>query len=318
MGEYAHQEGLETYKHQVAGHGGILTHPGDGTVLKPAIPKEMSLYQNVHSKQEHVLTPFIPIFHGVTRIGDEVENPNQCAEKPIPHQYIVLEDLFHDFMNPSILDIKMGTKLYSETADPQKKERAIRKARESTSGKLGFRVCGLQVYHPNSCEYFKKDKEFGRTLIESNICDAFRFFIFDGTKINYQIIPFFISSLENLLKAISQLDGYRFISSSLLLFYDSNPENKTGKPKIGVRMIDFGKSNISISKKGPDSGFIFGLENIIKYLYKVQEESHLRSDDEKMEEIGRLEKSELFFSSKYKNKNDMSSSSCDNNSNNNK
>eukprot|EP00298_Acanthocystis_sp_HF-20_P009445 c18306_g1_i1.p1 GENE.c18306_g1_i1~~c18306_g1_i1.p1 ORF type:complete len:301 (-),score=94.38 c18306_g1_i1:171-1073(-) len=279
---------VEVYEHQVAGHGGILFHPDHTKILKPAIPKEMTLYENVFLTQEsHILSPYIPSFYGVECIDHncfpsseekEIELKYQCKEKPIPNRYIVLENLFYGFSKPSILDIKMGTSLYGETADEQKKLRAIQKAKSSTSEKLGFRICGLKVFQNNCGEYLTRDKSFGRALNESNVYDAFRLFFFDGKQFKYEIISNFLSSLEDLLQVISTLTNYQFIASSLLLFYESIPgTNLDTTPRFGVRLIDFGKTNIIQSPQDnqmavADVGFILGLKNIIQSLKKIQNE----------------------------------------------
>jgi hypothetical protein len=43
------------------------------------------------------------------------------------------------------MDIKLGTQLYGPDATPSKREKMIRKANETTSSKLGMKICGMQV-----------------------------------------------------------------------------------------------------------------------------------------------------------------------------
>jgi len=59
----------------------------------------------------------------------------------------VLENLSHSFLKPNILDIKLGTVLYDETASPEKVARMEKTAKETTSFETGVRLTGFQVCH---------------------------------------------------------------------------------------------------------------------------------------------------------------------------
>jgi 1D-myo-inositol-tetrakisphosphate 5-kinase/inositol-polyphosphate multikinase len=56
-----------------------------------------------------------------------------------------LEDLTFGLKTPCIMDIKIGSRLYDVDASPRKIERRVRKSETTTSGALGFRLCGLKV-----------------------------------------------------------------------------------------------------------------------------------------------------------------------------
>ena len=60
-------------------------------------------------------------------------------------QSIVLENLSFSFLKPNILDIKLGTVLYDETASPEKVARMQKTAQETTSLETGVRLTGFQV-----------------------------------------------------------------------------------------------------------------------------------------------------------------------------
>ena len=60
-------------------------------------------------------------------------------------QNLVLENLSFPFKKPNILDIKLGTILYDESASPEKVERMIKTAKETTSLETGVRLTGFQV-----------------------------------------------------------------------------------------------------------------------------------------------------------------------------
>ena len=62
---------------------------------------------------------------------------------PPPAEYLVLEDLTASFSKPSILDLKLGKRVWDDFADQEKIDRELKKypAQES----LGFRIIGMRV-----------------------------------------------------------------------------------------------------------------------------------------------------------------------------
>jgi hypothetical protein len=57
----------------------------------------------------------------------------------------VLENLSFGFSKPNILDVKLGTVLYDDTAPPDKVARMEKAARNTTSFETGVRLTGFQV-----------------------------------------------------------------------------------------------------------------------------------------------------------------------------
>ena len=57
----------------------------------------------------------------------------------------MLENLSYGFVKPNILDIKLGTVLYDESASEEKRARMEKTARETTSLETGLRITGFQV-----------------------------------------------------------------------------------------------------------------------------------------------------------------------------
>ena len=72
-----------------------------------------------------------------------------------PGRYLVLADLNATYEYPCILDMKLGTRTYcripgslliiGDGAPPEKVERHIRVCKNTTSGPLGIRICGMRV-----------------------------------------------------------------------------------------------------------------------------------------------------------------------------
>jgi len=159
---------------QVGGHPGILATEDGSLIIKKALPLELEFYQtNALDPAFEPLRPFLPKFYGTLKLEGEVDGPNtdplvvkpltgspevQTDEYPpfkcsafnhlhymIYLQFIVLENLAHPFSKPNILDIKLGTVLYDESATPEKRQRMENTARMTTSLETGIRLTGFQV-----------------------------------------------------------------------------------------------------------------------------------------------------------------------------
>eukprot|EP01017_Pseudomicrothorax_dubius_P003991 TRINITY_DN10709_c0_g1_i14.p1 TRINITY_DN10709_c0_g1~~TRINITY_DN10709_c0_g1_i14.p1 ORF type:complete len:339 (-),score=47.52 TRINITY_DN10709_c0_g1_i14:62-1078(-) len=157
--------------------------------------------------------------------------------------YLVLEDLTSFMISPCTLDIKMGSKPFN----PKKLESQSKKFLESTSSRLGFRLCGMQIYQSSTKRYTFRDKYWGRTIDEQNVIEAFRQFFSDGSTLKRKIIGMFTKELEKLEHVLQDTRGLIFCSCSLLFLYDGNlteEEIESSDPrvlnhKVKVRLIDF-------------------------------------------------------------------------------
>jgi len=189
-------------------------------------------------------------------------------------EYLRLQDLNARFAIPCVCDVKMGTRHYDDDAPPEKVLRHIEKSRNTTSGSVGIRFTGMQVYSRREQKYYFRDKYHGRTLKDDDLPGEFRFFFSDGFRLRVKVVRMILDKLEQLLPYIEQQKLFKFYSSSLLLVYEGNEdgENNEGDQNVNVdvRMIDFAHTQPSGGAEG-DEGYAFGLCNLISILRKLLE-----------------------------------------------
>ncbi|KAF9557757.1 SAICAR synthase-like protein [Agrocybe pediades] len=158
---------------QVGGHAGVLTTEDGSLLIKPALPQELEFYYALRQDPAlDDLRSFTPTFLGTLKLEGKVESSDAdlTSGAGIEHvdaegkESIVLENLSYPFLKPNILDIKLGTVLYDDSASPEKVARMEKTAKETTSLETGVRLTGFQVYDNITGLPVNTPKSYGKSI----------------------------------------------------------------------------------------------------------------------------------------------------------
>jgi len=192
----------------------------------------------------------------------------------------VLENLSHKFKKPNILDIKLGTILYDETANEEKRARMIKTAAETTSLETGVRLTGFQVYDANTDTFVNTPKSYGKSIKATDLPAGIAKFFPTATEGGVDaklLVPVLegiaaeVAQIRDILKEIEM----RMVGGSLLIVWEGdavalqealNDSSDTGPglPFL-VKMIDFAHTRL-VPGEGPDEGVLLGCETTLKLL----------------------------------------------------
>jgi len=209
-----------------------------------------------------------------------------------PQMYLLLENLVWRHRRPCVLDLKVGSRQHADDSSASKKQRKIAKAAATTSGTLGLRVCGMQVYCVATGRYACHNKYYGRSLDDSGFKSAIVEYLTGGGgggDLRIDVLDRLMERLSELKGVLCELDTFRFYTSSLLITYDGgNGCNNAGSVGhqhhedddeecdiVDLRIIDFAHSTHEGMRDatlhvGPDGGFVFGLNNFIEILGDIK------------------------------------------------
>lgn len=251
-------------RHQAAGHDGSLTDSDELLIFKPSNKSEIDFYEilqaeelNVESHDDIPLRRWLPTYLGNLEVGvsskvsisenaqvfqdlathasalnDEIASSNA---KPL----VVLENLVKGFSKPNILDVKLGKILYDDYASEEKKARLSNVSKSTTSGSLGFRICGMKIQNSGKVARLKEEhfesapdgyvcinKLYGRSLKEDNVLDGFELFFGNDALSSHRqekVIDMFFKRLQLFYNTLLS-EEVRLISSSLLFIFEGDPK----------------------------------------------------------------------------------------------
>ncbi|XP_034670672.1 LOW QUALITY PROTEIN: inositol-trisphosphate 3-kinase A-like [Drosophila subobscura] len=298
---------FQTYKKQrypwvqLAGHqGNFKAGPEPGTVLKKLCPKEEECFQIL---MQDLLRPYVPVFKGQVTSEDG-------------DLYLQLQDLLSDYVQPCVMDCKVGVRTYLEEELSKAKEKpklrkdmydkmiqidaqaptleehaakAVTKPRYmvwretiSSTATLGFRIEGIKKSDGTS------SKDFKTTKSREQIKLAFMEFLSGHA----QILPRYIQRLRAIRATLAVSEFFQtheVIGSSLLFVHDHT--------HASIWLIDFAKTmalppelhidHYSAWKVGNhEDGYLIGINNLIDIFVELQATLEKDAEPSKNEEDG--------------------------------
>jgi 1D-myo-inositol-tetrakisphosphate 5-kinase/inositol-polyphosphate multikinase len=162
----------------------------------------------------------------------EVVVPSRTTRKIITNQAVVLENAAHGYVQPNILDVKLGVRLWADDAPIEKQRRFNQVTEETTHKDLGFRIAGMRVWQGHGAkgddidgEGFKiYDKNYGRFALQNeNVHEAFKEFIFVESagidkELGQLVAQAFLTDLERIQEVVEGQESQMFSASLLFVF----------------------------------------------------------------------------------------------------
>ncbi|KAE9467647.1 hypothetical protein C3L33_00435, partial [Rhododendron williamsianum] len=207
---------LKVPAHQVAGHQAI-----DGK-LGPLIDDSGRFYKPLQSDE---------------RGANEVAfYTSFFSNKKIP-------DHIRSHINPSIMDIKIGTRTWPPRASEDYIAKCLKKDRESTSTELGFRISGFQIYGSKESGYWKPDKGYIRSFSAEDVRVILRKFVSSNASADSDSDP------------------------DLLMMFEKEFALKGRSSGAEVKLVDF--AHVVEGRGVIDHNFLGGLCSFIKFVSEI-------------------------------------------------
>jgi Inositol polyphosphate kinase/C2 domain/EF-hand domain pair len=287
------QLGLSTFGGQVAGHGSesadaplnlAMLQSNDGRIWKAYDEIEFKFY-------EALSTGAIPKGEFVHRIVPGYYGRAFLEYNAVKHNYIIMQNLLSPMKKPCVCDLKIGTRGHGDNADLRKLVQQQLLVSVTTSGTLGFRVCGMRVVQDD--QVVKKGKPWGARLMgRVDMTNALNLFLGRDAMsgVRFDVLPGFLNQLHELLAWFRAQTHYRFYSSSILLIYDadtspadgdaandgadsaaassSSGTGAAGGPRLDVKMVDFAHAHPT-TDGSLDHSYLTGLVELIYLLEAI-------------------------------------------------
>lgn len=228
------------------------------------------------SKHESSKTRFKILESGRVAVDTEKSwNPwaSECQCKVVenmltgaPTPFMLLENIVAHYTRPCVLDLKIGTRQHGDDASESKRHRQLMKCRQSTSSSLGVRIVGMQLYDPEAKRYNYVEKMEGRRIDENGFRNYVKRFVNASGMARASRMRQRLRLLRSLL---TESEGYRFFSASILIAFDAEAADSTPDDSVKVNIIDFAHSTFTgffedSPYRGVDEGCILGIDSILQ------------------------------------------------------
>ncbi|CAN4086530.1 unnamed protein product [Withania somnifera] len=269
--------------HQVAGHKAGKGKLGplvdeSGRFYKPLQgdergSNELKFYTSFSSDTripEHV-SKFFPAFYG-TQL---VEASDGSGLKP----HLILQDLSAGRVNPSIMDIKMGSRTWAPEASEEYIQKCLKKDRETSSLPLGFRLSGIQIYGNKESGYWKPERTSMQNLPAEKVKLILKNFVSNtSTGMDSQPDCAFAATVyggsTGILSQLLELKAwfedqtmYHFYSCSILMMFEKGIALEGQNPGGLIKLIDF--AHVIEGSSVIDHNFLGGLCSLIKFISEI-------------------------------------------------
>lgn len=275
---------LKVPQHQVAGHEAGIGKLGplvdeSGRFYKPLQgdergSNEVAFYRSLSTNSaipEHIQR-FFPTFYG-TQLVEASDGSGL-----LPH--LVLEDLALGHVNPSIMDIKIGSRTWAPKASEKYIEKCLKKDRESSSLPLGFRISGLQIYRSKEQGFWKPGKKVAQKLSKEEVKLVLRRFVSSNTLNDLDSKPdcAFASTVyggsTGILSQLLELKAwfedqtiFHLYSCSILVIFEKELALEGKNPGAQIKLIDF--AHVYEGRGVIDHNFLGGLCSLIKFISEI-------------------------------------------------
>lgn len=273
---------LKVPVHQVAGHQAVGGHLGplvddSGRFYKPLQgdergSHEVTFYESLSSntKIPSHIRKFFPIFYG-TQLLEASDGSGL-----LPH--LILQDLVSGRVNPSIMDIKIGSRTWPSESSEDYIAKCAKKDKETTSLDLGFRISGFQIFGNKESGFWKPDKEFIHSFSIEDARLNLRKFVSSNADADLEPDCAYADKvyggsngvLAQLLKLKAWFEDqtiFHFYSCSVLLMYEKELALEGKGVGAEIKLIDF--AHVVDGKGVIDHNFLGGLSSLIKFISDI-------------------------------------------------
>ncbi|CAI9105341.1 OLC1v1004244C1 [Oldenlandia corymbosa var. corymbosa] len=275
---------LKIPENQVAGHfarngklGPLVD--GSGRFYKPLQGgdrgcSEVSFYTSfsLDGRIPDHIRRFFPTFYGT----ELVEASDGSGLK----SHLVLEDFTAGRVNPSIMDVKIGSRTWPPQAPEKYIAKCVEKDHGSSSLLLGFRFSGLQFHSINETGFWKPGKKSIQGFSADEVQLVLRNFVSSNTSKELELKPDcafasvvfggptgILSQLLELKAWFEDQTVYHFFSSSIHIMYEKQLALQGKNPRAEIKLIDF--AHVVEGRGVIDHNYLGGLCSLIKFVSEI-------------------------------------------------